>query len=280
MNWKPSSHRNIPAKAIITTRSPPEGEEDTEHEYSGRQSHTLPRASARRSVGLRPLGRGGMPSPSSPQYRPRNLSAERPSPRQAVPNSLRSRSPSPPGQHQAVRVGSRSPSPGVHHSPGTSPMLRRKQPPQTSHTHTLQPPGKQILIKSPSAPGLRKLLPPTSGSSPGSKARVPQTSSAPSPGQRLVSPAKKHPSSAPQPQRQQVNNSTFLSPQKGPRTQNSPQRGPRTQMSPQRAPQGQTTPPRSTPGSQIRPARHSATPPSRLVRPLPVFHGANSPQNM
>lgn len=251
VTWKPPrGYKNTPIKAIATTRSPPEGEEDN-IEYRQGQSNTLPRPSSRRPVGarggLRPPGKTGLSSPSSPQYRPRNASAERP-----VTNSLRSRSPSPSssGHYQPIRVGSRSPSPGTHHehrSPHTSPMATRLSPrrnPQ-QNTSSLQPP--VTLVKSPSAPGSKHLSP---GGPPRGR-EISGTISAPSTGQRVAS-----------------------SPLTGLQTMTTPPRTARARghSSPQRGGLSQTTPPYNDPGSLIRPARYSvaAAPQSRLV-PISIY---------
>ena len=241
VNWKPPRQRNVLVKGIITTaKSPPD-----EAEVEGYHSHTLPRPSARHR-GLQSPGKG---SPSSPQYRRRNLSAERPS--QTGPSSLRSRSPSP--SAQPGRAGSRSPSPIVHRSSPTtgSPLMRLS--PKTTRTHhttpsptrSLQPPAssKQNLLKSPSAPGPRKAVPP---GSPRGRNMVPTSVSAPTTQKRLVSPGRKLPSPP----------SNLGPPVKTQRQQPStpPRTGgprPRTQHSPQRAPRGtQLVTPHSAPQSK------------------------------
>ena len=302
VNWKPPRHKNIPVKAIVrTAKSPPEGEEaaeQEEEEYRGRKANTLPRSgkrSPRGSVGLRPPGQGSMLAPSS---RARTSSAERRAPRQAGSSPLRSRSPSPSGLRQPVRIRSRSPSP---HSPSSSPLLskmsprsaRKHPPPHTSPSPTSnnlqQPQTHQTLMKSLSASGPRKLTPPSGAGGPLGTRKLPQSSSTPSassPGQRrFASPSQASPgrqlgpgtssltspSSSSRPQRQQQPNGTSAPQRAGgvARSLNFPQKTAR---------EGSSSSPRSAPGSQMKPARHSAAPPSRLARPRPVHRVASHPE--
>ena len=219
-----------------------------EEEFRGHQANTLPRASGRRS-----LGGGGLRPPAggpSPHSRQRNASAERASQRQAG-QTLRSRSPSP-GVRQPISAESGSPSPTLHHTSRPSARTARPHPsPSPPRSSSLQPPSnKQNLVKTPSAPGPRRLpTPPSSGGSRG-RGLPPSHSTPSSAGQRPigVSPPA---SGVARPQRQLA---ATTPPRAGvPR--------PRPQQSPQRGGLGQPSPPRSAPASQIRPARHTAAPP-------------------
>jgi hypothetical protein len=252
---KTRHQRNIPIKAISTSaRSPPEGEEE---EVRVHQSNTLPRASARHS-----LGGGGLKPPAgspSPQFRQRNASAERASQRQAT-QTLRSRSPSPGLRHP----GSNSPSPTLVHSSRLHARTGRPRPSPSPPRSSLQPPSgaKQNLVKTPSAPGPRKL--PTPPSSAGLRGRglspSYSTPSAAGSGVTSTQMGLTPPSSGVGRQpRQQQGGLSATPPRAGvprPRTQQSPQRGGLT-------PSGT---PRSDPGSQIRPVRHTAATPNRQQR--------------